>query len=434
MKKLSVLVLIILIVLVLWLFIKQAANTKTQSPNVVSNSNVKVANENHQKSSQVILMEPSEIDIDADALPLAETPAKKRSYLSVYRDIQIAKECNHFYQENHKEKGHYDFLKVLNNAYRFQVGENLMAPTIQQESMDYFVGNCLTLKDDVFKRANIIEEFPEYQFSYPVLVELKKELKQVMPKTKAEQELANAIKFGEEWQKKAMNLRKVSLGDFKLAESEREALQAQALTLSDEIAILYQNYPIDANELSRLEKAIETLHELRFERLPVDPEKLKQAEQSFSSVNSHLLKMTQLGNPDVFSEVMMRMHFNERFDMSTSILTNNFMFNSFRKIVSSYRPPSQLIKTEAGVLDSVHFDLLIKPAGFLYLCYLGDDCGPNSAMVRTYCLDIDNHHIKTYEEACGKNLIDFYSEDYLTPNQWLDVSYLFDVMVSYYEN
>ena len=79
-----------------------------------------------------------------------------------------------------------------------------------------------------------------------------------------------------------------------------------------------------------------------------------------------------------------------------------------------------------------HYNLLIEPASILYLCYLGDDCDVGSSHVNKYCLGTGIFHNDLYPDACGKSLVDFFSEDYLTRNQWTDVSHLFDLMVEMY--
>lgn len=434
-KPQKLIFLILLLVTVVWILTTQ--NEKkfgVQQPNVVSKTDgphkSTEAELSHKKPKHSELKKSTSNESVKEVVDLKNV----RSFLDVYKDIQLAKECSHFYKENHKLKGQYDFLKVLNDAHKYRMGMDELAPEIQQEALDRFVGFCLSLKEEVFNRAKIIDDYPEYQFAYPVLVELRKEFNTTLPNTDVEKELFSAIRLGAKWQQQATNLRNVSAGDFKRSKKERDVLQSEIDALGDEIRLLYQNYPIDSNELSRLDKEIEQIYELQFERLPTNPEKLKQAQQAFNTINAQYLNQAKLPNVHVFKEVMLNMHFNDNYDLAISALANNYALNGFQKIVKIYASPSEIIKNHAQIFDSSLYDIMIKPAGYLYLCYLGDDCGPDSTYVREYCLDLDNYHTQMYVDACGKNLIDFYTDEYLTANQWLDVSYLFDVMVDYYEN
>jgi len=99
--------------------------------------------------------------------------------------------------------------------------------------------------------------------------------------------------------------------------------------------------------------------------------------------------------------------------------------------VPEYQSPSQQLMTITGIQDQQVFDLLLRPASLLMMCLLGDDCGPDSIYMRFYCTG-DQYHRDSHAEACGLSLVDFYSQHYLSPNQWQDVSELLAQMEQTY--
>lgn len=423
---------------VVWLLFKlnseqsnnQVVNTvsyQEKRPKLVLNPETKQKVIDLVKKSESIINEPvSENSIHSD---------DKRTYAQVYRDIQMAMECGNFYFNNHLYKGNYDYVAELTQAYRNLNKSDDLPPVVQYEAIEHFAQSCLSLKNAVFTRAGIDEAFPEYQFAYPVLVELRQELNTTKPETDAEKHLEGAIKFGMKWQQLFNQLVKVTMGEIKHPPSLIKMMQNEIQKIREDISLLYQINPVDGEQISLLEQQINNLHFKMEERLPASEEALAQAKAAFISINELMEKNLKAPYPQSFVEIIKTLQLKDYYDLRLSVKSSkDYWYIYLSKHFNWHKPPSHKIMQQSLIAYSEHFNLLIEPASLLYLCFLGDDCGPESAHVRKYCLNPRGYFQNNYPNACGKTLIDFYTEHYLSPNQWKDVSALFETMVNMYES
>jgi hypothetical protein len=429
-------VLILLLMLLLMWFVIFYNDQSNKQPNVVSHQE-KSGQVKNQNNSDALKKPATNKKTPDDTPELLETThddtKSTRTYLKVFQDLQLAKECGNFYVNNHQQQGNYDYSMALRQAYQSMNKTDELPPVLQLDALEFFVQNCQNLKMDVFARAKINEEFPEYQFAYPVIVELRMELNRTKPKSAAETHLAGAIKYGSQWQQSFDQLISAARGENKHPPSIRKMMREEILTLRNDISALYQINPVDSEQLASLQQQIDDLHLKMEERLPASEEAMQQAKEAFIPVNALMEKNLKAPYPGSFAEIIKILQLKDQYDLRIgSISSNNHWAFYLKNYINWYQPPSYQIMQQTHTSDLDHFNLLIEPASLLFLCYLGDDCGPNSAHVRKYCLNTQSYFQPTYPSACGKSLIDFYTEDFLTANQWSDVSGLFDVMVNLY--
>lgn len=87
------------------------------------------------------------------------------------------------------------------------------------------------------------------------------------------------------------------------------------------------------------------------------------------------------------------------------------------------------IKTKFKFNDSDYFDLLNEIVYPLIACYLDYPCDDMSRHVVSICLNYRNPDSAL---ACGKNLEDFYLNNYLSPNQTIDFNNYFNYLLDVY--
>ncbi|MCB1582571.1 MAG: hypothetical protein KDI92_05850 [Xanthomonadales bacterium] len=433
-KHWIVLTLIFMMVL-LYLWQQQPPQFKNQKVNTV-------IFQSKDETQQAVTKDAQKVDTKATepVIEITETPNPKgnnndqeRTYLQVYRDLQLAGECNKFYFNNHQYKGNYDYTAELTQAYRSLNKTDDLPPATQLDALEQFVQSCLDLKRAVFARADIPELFPDYQFAYPVTFELRKELNKTKPETPEGKHLAGAIKHSGQWVQLFNQMIDAATGKKKHSSSIIKMMREEAQVIRDEISILYQANPVDGEQIALLQQQINDLYLKMEERQPASKEAVQQAKEAFLPTNALMEKNLRAPYPDSFTEIIKNLQLKSQYDLRIGAISSpDYWAIYLKKYIPWHLPPSHHIMQQSPTTDTDHFNLLIESASMLYLCYLGADCGPNSVLVRKYCLNPQANFQNNYPNACGKTLIDFYTENYLTPNQWKDVSSLFDIMVNMY--
>lgn len=437
MKKLSVTLATLLVIILLYLWQQKPAQPKNQPVNTVT---LQSKNEAQQAEAEVT----QKVDTNAidSVVEVTETPNPKennhdqeRTYLQVYQDLQLAGECNKFYLINHQYKGEYDYTAELTQVYRFLNKTDDLPPTTQLDALEQFVQSCLDLKRAVFARADIPELFPDYQFAYPVTFELRQELNKTKPETPEGKHLAGAIKHSGQWVQLFNQMIDAARGKKKHSSSLIKMMREEVQTIRNDISVLYQGNPVDGEQIALLQQQVDDLYLKMEERLPASEEAVQKAKEAFLPINALMEKNLRAPYPDSFTEIIKNLQLKSQYDLRIGAISSpDYWAIYLKKYIPWHLPPSHQIMQQSPTTDSDHFNLLIESASMLYLCYLGADCGPDSAHVRKYCLNPQANFQNNYPNACGKSLIDFYTENYLTPNQWKDVSRLFDIMVNMYES
>ncbi len=433
MKKAVVLILLLAAVLA-WLYVEWSTESKTNSINQVSFQTDSDDTDLKQEDQNMPTNNAPVAALNKTANTVAKNqskPAGKRTFMAIYRDIKLAEDCSPFYRNHHQTLGKHNHLEAFNKSQQYISGQQ--APPNQTQALEDFVQQCLTLKSAVFFRASIDAEFPEYKFAYPVLVELRKEWYNSQAETPAEKHLEKVTKLSKQWQQSLKELLQISSGDFFYSKEDRDSLENSAVQIQQQIDVIYQQTDqADWNEINKLQQQIKALSEQKNQRLPVDQEQRLSALDAFNQLTYYMKQAMNDGFPASFMALVETMEMTEQFHFKVASADYHPYSTSVIKLIPEYTPPSMHIFAYAKTQDQQVFNLLVEPASQLLLCYMGADCSAESAWVRQYCLG-NKHRVSTFPDACGKSLLDFYTDDYLTPNLWLDVSELFDKMVSYYE-
>ncbi len=426
--------LILLSVLALLLWWQQRQADPVTPANIISQQHDTVLTAPQDKpptTDRTLVEDPP--DESTSAPTEANTRAgKDRSFMAIYRELILAESCHSYYISQHQSKGQHDYRNIFNQMANYQSGTDGGAPAIQIEALERFYDRCRDLKAAVFHRAKINEPFPAYQFAYPVIVELRKEWRQSKPVTTAEKRLATAIKSRQQWEQIAHKLSQVSMGAFALSAEERIAIDQQVTALSDEITQLYiRTDQVDQTAVNELDQQIRVLNERRSQRLPADQAQRTELLLEFFRLSQDLEHHLYLGQAEVFFEVIKGMEFSETLNLSVAQEFQKTALYALKQQIPEYLPPSELLFELSGHMDATLHNLLVEPASLLFMCYLGDDCGPDSRHIRRYCLGTTGYQ-DNYASACGLSLEAFYTEHYLSPNQWQDVQTLFNLMVESY--
>lgn len=92
----------------------------------------------------------------------------------------------------------------------------------------------------------------------------------------------------------------------------------------------------------------------------------------------------------------------------------------------TYTTPGEEMMRLLSIKERHVFNQAALPAGLLYLCSLGDDCSANGLMMTSYCLGLNG--LKSSPASCGKDLLAFYLEGFVTPNLMQDVELILELM------
>jgi hypothetical protein len=164
-------------------------------------------------------------------------------------------------------------------------------------------------------------------------------------------------------------------------------------------------------EINRLEQQLQQIENLEAENYFIDNEliiKLESQKQQLSKDIEGFL--SQNTSPDAFL-----------------LLTNVFI--SDKQETQEDSNFIKKIKKSFNFYDSTNFKLLNKIVYPLVACSLNYPCNDESSLVLNICLDYKNNDSSM---ACGKNLEDFYLNNYLSPNQALDLNNYFNYLMDHY--
>jgi len=432
-KKAGLLLLILAAMLFWWL---QSEPNSPPKPSAVINQVSKGNSPTHapRKSPH----KPSNRESETQTIPaqIEQEPTQaadesERSYLDIFHDIRLAQTCERFYLRQ-ASQADYDHLADLDNVINGQYQITTGATTAQADALEQYIDDCFQLAQTVSQRTN---GFYDPQIQSPVLFALEQELAQAKPQTAAEQHLHRSLVLADQWQQSLDQLLQTSQGAFVHTREEQRALQQQIDELHAQITQLYQFTDQVSNEdVAAIYEQIQQLQKLKNQRQAVDSQLREQQLATFQSLTTQLQQLLIRGYPDAYLTAINALDANNQqanYQLFAPNMANEESKRLMTTFVPEYQSPSQQLMTITGIQDQQVFDLLLRPASLLMMCLLGDDCGPDSIYMRFYCTG-DQYHRDSHAEACGLSLVDFYSQHYLSPNQWQDVSDLLAQMEQTY--
>ncbi|WP_395376584.1 hypothetical protein [Marinicella sp. W31] len=421
--------LIILVIILASIWALRGSDIQQQKQNVVS--------QNHQPHSSEPISEPvklklikkteklstvldSDIQIDDTENPQQST----RNILQIYRDLRLAKGCEQYYrlhEEKHARVTARELLHMRN-------GETQVFTDQQYKAFEFFIQECLLLKEAVLARAETGDSFTNYTFAHPVVSELRKELNHTKAETAEEKHLLEIRQMRPVFSKYFNQLLQVAQGDFKLSEEEQSVVRDEITRLGEEINRL--DYTDSEVEILQLSEEIQQQYRLLRERQSADENAKATALKPFIEATEEIKAYLYGRYPYSFETALRTLELstvnNTFFDIN-----DLYRFESQLSLVPEYLTPSAELQILANVKDKSMFLTLLEPAVNLYMCHLGDDCGPNSHYIRNFCFG-NTFRRPLYEQACEMDLMQFYTEVFLTKNQQKDVFALLELMVEAY--
>ena len=96
-------------------------------------------------------------------------------------------------------------------------------------------------------------------------------------------------------------------------------------------------------------------------------------------------------------------------------------------------PGEELMKTLDLSVSGLLASYLVTEAGLLYYCSLGADCESSSVLMTQFCLGLIVE-LNTHHSACGRDLVGYFYDAFLTAGQKEDVNRLLDWVVVFYDS
>ena len=424
--------LLILVFVVIWF--SHVQEKKVKQPHVVTQEESVSDNATVVEESTTVKSTRKDKQNTADRVSLeiedtADTTARKRSVIDVYRDLRLARDCEVFYQKHHNEKGLMTPKEILDDyMLRFQ-GEGAVAAVEQYRAFNAFVQDCLYLKQRVFKNSKIKNAYPEYESGYPVIIELEKELDATQALTEEEKRLLAVREMHEELQTTTLELMRASQGDYKLNEAQRSVIYDDIDRINQELYELYQTDGA-SEEIDKLGNTIREHYNALHQRKPVDQEMRAPFLNSFLKSTERIKTYLYGQFPYSFEIAVRALELSSRKQGLVDI--EEFVFAEEKlAMIPEYLPPSKELKIMAGIKHQTLYLTLLQPAVNLYMCHLGDDCSQNSHYMRQYCFG-HLRNVIVYAQACEMDLMQFYNEVLLTEHQRKDVFVLLDLIKESY--
>ena len=345
----------------------------------------------------------------------------KSSYVQIFEDYLWAKFC--------KSASSSDPNSASNSAKSLlQINEYNINP------LDHFIiyGSEATIKQKE-TWANLFNDCEKLALKYPeeyILFHIKKLLNETKTTTENEASLKKAFKKVQEFKNLVIEMRKI---DASKDMDEIIGLQNSIMSMSVELDD-YLDTPTPNEQNLQASAKIKSA-------------KLKLEELTYPYLSAHInlvLKYTEL-HKQLYAQLKIS-HGNEFFfifkaieqgkRLYIDIITRNNAINSTEgdnqiDIPSLREIIYQNVYQENLIKDEDYFNSLYEPALALLACYKGFDCDQQSMLILPYCLGRLNKDADT--NACNTDLQSYYYDYYLTKNQQMDLTILFNYLVENYD-
>ena len=421
---------IVLILIIVSIGYLTASRVQEQKPHLVSQYNQQDAVEpipesTPQKPTKKNIETAESVDLGVQLNGAENAKKMARSVLQIYRDLRLANSCEYYYRLHEEKQGRVTVREILH----IRSGQAETYSASQYKAFEDFIQDCLSLKEEVMARAEVKDGFTNYTFSHPVIIELRKELSETKADTFEEKHLLEIRNMRAVFSKHFGTLLKVSQGDFMLSEEEQSIVRDEIAQLNEEMNRLIEDR-VSGEELLQLSQELQEKYRHLQQRKPTDAQAREEALKPFIEVTEKM-KVYLYGRYPYSFETALRA-------LEVSSVKNNFFdandlyrFENQLSLIPEYLTPSAELQVLANVRDKPLFLTVLEPAVNLYMCHLGDDCGPKSHYIRNFCFGHINYR-PTFEQACDMHLMQFYMEVYLTKNQQKDVLALLDLLMDTY--
>jgi len=375
---------------------KQQTSTPTKTNKVDLEERIRINNEYNEKLATRLANEESNQKNNEPDLDL----------ITAFRDYKYFETCKYFFEIQTKNL---DINPVgqFNQSYTNE-RRIVQEPTSQQ--LNY-------LKIHTEKCKNYYEE--EAENFYVESRSLQRRYQRIEPKTDEEKLLKRAIDLHSEFNKVQSKLKQASKGGpkdrkldsdyfFQISDLNKHIQKIRTQGQSNfslNITIVEEE---SNQEIVSLKEQIKQIEKLIEENLFIDNELIEQFQNK---------KLTLFKNIEDFLK-----HNNSP---DALLLLKGILITNKNDIRSDNDFVTQ-IKSKFKFYDSTYFDLLNKVVYPLIACYMSYPCDDTSQLTLNICLDYRNPDSSL---ACGKNLEDFYLNNYLSSNQAIDFNHYFNVTI-----
>jgi len=350
-----------------------------------------------------------------DQVFVEETPVKKDEnttkpeidYITAYRDWQYFANCYTDIEDFQKDR---DPLQTLAERFDNNPRENQTEPTVQQ-NMYYqqHVDICKTLIQEVGDER---EEDNYYQ----IMSKLEKRFNKITPKTEQGKQLKHALEMVDQLENFKQGYLNSTYPVSYLSDLEKNVINQRIQELTDLVIQVYEN----SDELSEQQTELINQYSDEIEGLRKEltnsqtinrdemNKRLQQVDGYLNSIDDYLHRVD---SPDAFLILAKELYESDYFQRESTVLKN--------------------LKAQTGINDSYYIRILNRLVLPLVACSMNYPCDPQSDYMMSYCLGLRD---SMFNQACGKNLTDFYFNFYIGMNQMSDVDNYFNYLVNRYAN
>lgn len=414
MKSIKYTVIVALIVLIALYYFNNGSTAtvnKTKPINQVSLQTSVPDSQPTKKNTKKSLKTPAIITDKTVESTISIKPEEKSDpgldYVTAYRDWQYFANCYTDIEDFQNDK---DPLQTLAERFADNPRENQNEATAQQNTYyQHHVDICKTLIEDVGDE----QEKDDY---YQIMNKLQTRFQNIIPKTDEAKQLAHALEMVKQLGQFKREYLNATYPVSNLSDEQTNFTTQRIQTLSGQVIGIYENNEELTEQqtlmINQLSDEIETLRKDLLSSRSIDRELMSQRQQILDGyLNSIDDYLHRVQSPDAF------------------IVLSNELYNP-----EYYQKESTVIermKAQTGITDSYYVRILNRLVMPLVACSMNYPCDAQSDYMMSYCLGLRD---SMFNQACGKNLTDFYFNFYIGINQMNDVDKYFNFLVNRYAN
>jgi hypothetical protein len=408
MKSIRYLIVFVLLGLLAWYFFYGIKSTSVHShvkqPQVINEQNVLYENtkpltqQNDKKGPQIKIIPEEDITV----IEQKKDETLKSDYVSAFRDWQYFENCYTDVEDFNNKK---DPLQTQAERFENTIRESQSEATVQQNSYyQYHVDICKSL----------IAEADDASNYFLIRSNLKSRYEKITPKTAEEKQLSHALGLIEQLNNFKSEYARAQRSQSSLSADEINTIQSKINALSDELLRIYEEgEELSEQQVSEIERISIQINLLKSKmQSNTAPDESALAEIT-AKIDGHLNSIDdylhRVQSPDAFLILAKEIYKIEYFSKESTVMQN--------------------LKAQTGIYDSYYLNILNEIVLPLVACSMDYPCDAQSDLILSYCLGLRD---SMFNQACGRNLEDFYFNYYIGGNQLNDVNVYFNYLVNRY--
>lgn len=408
MKSIRYLIVFILLGLLAWYLFYGMTNTSAQSH--VSQKQITEEQSDVAKAKKPPVKKKETKHLQSKITPeedISDIEQKKDNtheldYVSAFRDWQYFENCYTDVEDFNEKK---DPLQTQVERFDGNNRESQNEPTSQQNSYyQYHVEICKTL----------IAEADDATDYFQARYKLKSRYEKITPKTAEEKQLAHALELVQQLNNFKSEHSRARRSQSPFSSEELNIIQNKIEALSDELLSIYEEgEELTEQQVSEIERISTRISKLKSKIQTSTAPDENVLSQLAAKIDGHLNSIDdylhRVQSPDAFLILAKTLYKIEYFAKESSVIKN--------------------LKTQTGIYDSYYLNILNEVVLPLVACSMDYPCDAQSDLILSYCLGLRD---SMFNQACGRNLEDFYFNYYIGGNQLNDVNIYFNFMVNKY--